>query len=200
MSEHVKHEEPSWSPAGAAMAGDRQAHGPGVRPWAGEESELDRLNRELDQLLSELRVALPGIQVLLAFLLTVPFTDRFHDLATSTKDVYFAAVTLVASASVLLIAPTVHHRLRFRDGIKEEMIQSANRLAVAGMACLGLGLGAAMYVAGEAAFPGSFARWIGVAIVVLAGLLWFVLPFRFRSPVPSPPEGSSRPGPVSDPS
>ena len=159
------------------------------QPW-GDETEQERLNRELDQLLSELRVALPGIQVLLAFLLTVPFTTRFDDLSNSAKDVYLAAVTLVASASILLIAPTVHHRLRFRDGIKEEMIRSANLLAIIGTGCLAFGLGAAMYVAGEAAFPGSAVRWIGVAIVVLAGLVWFVLPFRFRSRKPESTRGS----------
>ena len=152
---------------------------PGGR-WS-DETQQDRLNRELDQLLSELRVALPGIQVLLAFLLTVPFTDRFHDLQASAQDVYFGAVTLVATASVLLIAPTVHHRLRFREGVKEEMIRYANALAVAGTGCLALGLGAALYVVEVAAFPDSPARWAGPAITVLAGVLWFALPFTFHS-------------------
>ena len=162
-------------------------------PWEGDrETEQERLNRELDQLVSELRVALPGIQVLLAFLLTVPFTTRFHDLSTSARDVYFAAVTLVATSSVLLIAPTVHHRVRFRDGTKEEMIYAANRLALAGTACLALGLGAAMYVAGEAAFPGGAARWVGPFMTLLAAILWFALPLRFRGhprrPLNQPPE------------
>jgi hypothetical protein len=150
------------------------------RPWS-DETESERLNRELDQLLSELRVALPGIQVLLAFLLTVPFTSHFHDLDASAKNVYFAAVSLVAIASVFLIAPTVHHRVRFRDGTKAEMIRNANNLAVAGTACLAMGLGAALYVAGVAAFPSSPARWAGPAITLLAAVLWFVLPFTFRS-------------------
>ncbi|WP_426574566.1 DUF6328 family protein [Aquihabitans sp. McL0605] len=146
-----------------------------------EESEPERLNRELDQLLGELRVALPGVQVLFAFLLTVPFTDRFHDLPTSARDVYFAAVTLVALASILLIAPTVHHRLRFRRGIKEEMIMMANHLALAGTACLGLGLGAAIYVAGEAAFPGSWVRWFGPLVIIAAILIWYVIPLGYHS-------------------
>lgn len=151
-----------------------------ARPWS-DETPQERLNRELDQLLSELRVALPGIQVLLAFLLTVPFTSRFHDLPASARDVYFAATTLVALASILLIAPTVHHRLRFRDGTKAELIHHANRLAVAGTACLTLGLGGALYVAGVAAFSDSPARWAGPAVTVIAVIVWFVLPFTFRS-------------------
>lgn len=153
--------------------------GPAERAETDGESDAERLNRELDQLLGELRVALPGVQVLLAFLLTVPFTDRFHDLPASARDVYFAAVTLVAVASVLLMAPTVHHRLRFRRGTKEQMIRTANNLALAGMVCLGLGLGAVVYVAGAAAFPGSWVRWIGPAVVVLAVVVWFLIPLRF---------------------
>jgi hypothetical protein len=148
---------------------------------ADEETPSERLNRELDQLLGELRVALPGVQVLLAFLLTVPFTDRFHDLPVSARDVYFAAVTLVAGASILLMAPTVHHRIRFRRGTKAEMIRTANRLALGGMVCLGLGLGAVVYVAGEAAFPGAWVRWVGPVLVVAAGVVWFGIPITFET-------------------
>lgn len=146
----------------------------------GGETPKERLNRELDQLLQELRVALPGVQVLLAFLLTAPFTDRFHELSASGRNVYFGAVTLGAAASVLMIAPTVHHRLRFRDDIKEQMIQTANLLAIGGTACLAAAMGAAVYVAGEAAFPDSAPRWIGAGVVVLAAAVWFVLPFAFH--------------------
>ncbi|MCU1371385.1 MAG: hypothetical protein JWO77_2579 [Ilumatobacteraceae bacterium] len=146
-----------------------------------EETRSERLNRELDQLLNELRVVLPGVQVLLAFLLTAPFTVRFHDLPASARNVYFGGVTLVAVASVLLMAPAVHHRLRFRRGTKEEMIRTANGLALGGMVCLGLGLGSAVYVAGEAAFPGAWVRWVGPAVVVAAFVVWFVLPFRYRT-------------------
>ena len=163
-------------------------------PWEGDrETEQERLNRELDQLVSELRVALPGIQVLLAFLLTVPFTTRFHDLSTSARDVYFAAVTLVATSSVLLIAPTVHHRVRFRDGTKEEMIYAANRLALAGTACLALGLGAAMYVAGEAALP----RWGGPVDRTVRDAARRRSVVRAAAPLPRPPAPS--PGAASRP-
>ena len=149
-------------------------------PRDDEETEKQRLNRELDQLLQELRVALPGVQVLLAFLLTVPFTQRFHLLSSETRDVYFASVVLGSLASVLFIAPTVHHRLRFRKGIKEEMILAGTRLAIAGTVCLAFAMGAAVYVAGEAAFPGSSARWAGAVLVTVAAVVWFVLPFEFR--------------------
>jgi hypothetical protein len=150
----------------------------------GRETHAERLDRELDQLLGELRAALPGVQVLFAFLLTVPFSVRFPELATGAQDVYFAAVTLVAAASVLLMAPTVHHRLRFRQRAKEAMIHTANGFAVAGMVCLSLGLGAAVYVAGEAAFPGTWWRWVGAGLVAVSLLVWFVVPCTFRSEQP----------------
>src|SRR5690349_10352145 len=97
------------------------------------ETDEERINRNLNELLGELRVAIPGVQVLFAFLLTVPFTQRFHQLPDRARDVYFAAVTFVACASILLMAPTVHHRVRFRRGTKEQMIRTANRFAVGGM-------------------------------------------------------------------
>ncbi|MCU1498987.1 MAG: hypothetical protein JWM47_2940 [Acidimicrobiales bacterium] len=145
------------------------------------ESKKERLNRELDQLLQELRVALPGVQVLLAFLLTVPFTERFAEIDLDAQRAYSGAVLLAALASILLIAPTVHHRLRFRDGIKEEMIRTANRLALIGAGCLGLAIGCAVYVVGDVAFPHTSLRLVGPATVVLTALVWFVLPLRYRA-------------------
>ncbi len=154
----------------------------------GTETEHERLNRELDQLLSELRVALPGVQVLLAFLLTAPFSDQFERVRGESRSIFVAAITLAALASVLLIAPTVHHRLRFRDGTKEEMIHTANRLALVGATCLALAIGCAIYVVGDSAFADSPARWIGPAIVLVAALTWYLIPLRYRedqTPAPS---------------
>jgi hypothetical protein len=147
---------------------------------AGHESEQERLNRELDQLLEEVRVALPGVQVLLAFLLTVPFAQRFTEIDGDSRDAYLTAVVLAAVASVLLIAPTVHHRMRFRDGVKDQLVRTANVLVLAGATSLGLAIGAATYVVGDSAFPDTPARLIGPGVVVLAGLVWYVLPMRYR--------------------
>lgn len=168
---------------------------PGSLPDADPgESEHARLNRELDQLLGEIRVALPGVQVLFAFLLTVAFAERFDRIDDDGAIAYVIAITLAAVASVLLIAPTVHHRLRFRDGTKEEMIRTANGLALAGATCLGLAMGAALYVVGDAAFPDTPTRWIGPGVALLAAFTWFVVPLRFRGgqtpPADRPPAGS----------
>mgnify|MGYP001104348584 FL=1 len=151
------------------------------------ETEHQRLNRELDQLLGELRVALPGVQVLLAFLLTAPFADGFDRVEGESRGIFVLAVMLTAVATILLIAPTVHHRLRFRDGTKEEMIVTANRLVLAGAGCLILAIGCAVYVVGDAVFGDTPARWLGPALVPVAGVVWLAVPLRYRAGrTPSP--------------
>src|SRR5687767_5077601 len=99
-----------------------------------QESEGQRVNRELLELLGELRVALPGVQVLFAFLLAVPFQARFADATTFQRDVYFATLVLSALASVLLIAPSALHRLNFRTVDKRRIVFLSNSLAVWGAA------------------------------------------------------------------
>jgi hypothetical protein len=146
----------------------------------GAETEHERLNRELDQLLQGLRVALPGVQVLLAFLLTAPFADNFDLVKGESRAVFVAAITLAALATIFLIAPTVHHRLRFREGTKEQMIRTANRLAIAGSTCMVLAIGCAVYVVGDSAFADSPARWIGPATVLVAAVTWYVVPMRYQ--------------------
>ena len=89
------------------------------------------LDRELDELLQELRVMLPGVQVLLAFLLTVPFTNRFDTLTEGERGVDFAAVALTSLAIVLLMTPGIQHRLRFREHDKEALLEKSNQLLIA---------------------------------------------------------------------
>ena len=91
-----------------------------------------RLDRELIELLNELRVALPGVQVLFAFLLIVPFSKGFPQVSESEQIVYLAAVLCTMLSTVLLVAPTTYHRIRFRDHDKKRLIYTANRLAIAG--------------------------------------------------------------------
>ncbi len=150
-----------------------------TRRARGHEDHKERVDRELIELLNELRVALPGVQVLFAFLLTVPFSQRFDVLSASDRRVYFAAVLGSAAASALLIAPSAHHRLRFRSGSKERMLKTANALAVAGMAFLALSMGAVVYVITAVLHSSTTAAV--VAGVVTAGIaaLWFVLPLTY---------------------
>jgi hypothetical protein len=143
------------------------------------EDQKERVDRELIELLNELRVALPGVQVLFAFLLTVPFSQRFDVLSAADRRVYFAAVLGSAVASALLIAPSAHHRLRFRSGSKERMLKTANALAVAGMAVLALSMGAVVYVIAVVLHSTTTAAVVAAAVTAFIAALWFVLPLTY---------------------
>jgi Family of unknown function (DUF6328) len=156
------------------------------------ESADERANRELIELLNELRVALPGVQVLFAFLLTIPFSQRFADLDANDKRVYFWAVLATAGATLCLIAPTAHHRLRFRSGVKEQLLRVANAFTLVGLVLLAFAVSAATYVVTDLVYPGTPPR---VVAGVLAGafvVVWFLVPLlyrRERTPEPRSPGG-----------
>src|SRR5438105_11958026 len=97
------------------------------------ETELERYDRNLNELLSELRVALPGVQVLFAFLLVAPFNQRFGTVSHFERRLYFATLMCTLLSSILLIAPTLVHRLEFRRGRKAYVVEAANRLTIAGL-------------------------------------------------------------------
>lgn len=109
-------------------------------PSADVESEHERLNRQLDQLLNELRVAMPGVQVLFAFLLAVPFQQRFGQVTDFQRMVYFVTLLSSAAASAFLIAPTAYHRIVFKERDKPMLVQISSRLALAGLAFLYIAL------------------------------------------------------------
>src|SRR3954451_559653 len=105
-----------------------------------EETEKERLDRNLTELLNELRVALPGVQVLFAFLLGVPFTQRFTALAQYQEDIFYATLMCAAAATAFLIAPSAHHRILFRMREKRHVVFLANRFAIVGLAFLALAM------------------------------------------------------------
>src|SRR3954465_3547588 len=103
---------------------------------SGEETEKERLDRNLEQLLGELRVALPGVQVLFAFLLVVPFNQRFADITSFQQTVYFITLLCATAACVGLLAPAAHHRIEFREQDKERIVFGGTRLAIVGLTLL----------------------------------------------------------------
>jgi hypothetical protein len=136
----------------------------------------DRLDRELEELVQELRLALPGVQILFAFLLVVPFNNRFKETDALQRDVWFAALLLALGAVACLIAPTAYHRIRFREYDKERLVTSGTRLAVAGLVCLAASLSAsAFFVIGLVFSDVAAAAVTAVAAAVIGGL-WFGLP------------------------
>ena len=142
-----------------------------------DEDESDRLNRELIEFLNELRVVLPGVQVLFAFLLILPFSKGFAEVTHVQRLVYIAAVLFTTLSTILLLAPSSYHRLRFRDHQKEQLIEISNRLVIAGMAALALAIDCAVYLITSYVFEG----WVGIVAVALASAgfagFWYVLPF-----------------------
>jgi Family of unknown function (DUF6328) len=145
------------------------------------ETRAERLDRELDELLQELRVVLPGVQVLLAFLLTAPFQQRFAQLPTTQRVTFFVSIACATVATALLIAPSVHHRLRWREGEKERLLQTANRLAIWGTLFLAAAIVLALYVVTNV----LFATWVAFVTAALAAALfawlWYALPLFGRS-------------------
>jgi hypothetical protein len=145
------------------------------------ESTGERLDRELMELLQGIRVVMPGVQVLLAFLLTVPFQQRFAQLPGSLRNAFFAAIACATLATVLLIAPSTHHRLLFRAREKEWLLRVGNQMALWGTVLLGASIVLALYVVTNVLFTSEQALLTtAIAVVVFAGL-WYVLPLTRRS-------------------
>jgi hypothetical protein len=147
----------------------------------GEETEKQRIDRELIELLNELRVALPGVQVLFAFLLTLPFTQGFDKISGSDRRWYFVSVVLTATSSMFLIAPSAHHRLRFRSRAKEQLLKAATGYAVIGLVFLAAGMATTLFLITDVVYDSSTASLTAAALGAATAVLWFVVPFLYRS-------------------
>lgn len=151
------------------------------RPSGRDESESERLDRNLSELLQELRVALPGVQVLFAFLLAVPFQQNFTKINGFEKGVYFFTLLCTALSAILLIAPSPYHRVTFRLQQKRELIHFANRLTIAGLTFLALAMTGAIVLITDVLFSsGAVTAIAGIGAAIAFALLWYVLPLRRR--------------------
>ena len=151
-----------------------------TRPSQRDETDAERLDRNLSELLQELRVAQTGVQVLFAFLLVLPFNERFRDVSAYERGVYFATLLFAAGATLFLIAPSAHHRVLFRLQDKRHVVFLANTLALAGTASLALAMTGAILLITTFLFgaaPGAI-----VAAVTFAGFVfvWYAVPWRRR--------------------
>ena len=141
-----------------------------------DESNDDRHDRELIELLNELRVALPGVQVLFAFLLTVPFANGFPRLSRFDRDIYFVAFIATAVSTVLLIAPSSYHRLRWRQHDKERMLVVSNILTIAGLAALAVAITATVFMITDFVFDRAWASTFTAIVAALFLVFWYGLP------------------------
>lgn len=152
------------------------------------ETEAERLDRNLGELLQELRVAQTGVQVLFAFLLTVPFSMRFDDLSALQRSAYFTALMSAALASVLLIGLTSVHRLLFRLGQRRYTVRVGNRMAIGGLALIAVAMTSAILLVCDIMFGDAVAAGITVTVALAFAILWYAVPLVHRARIDGPDE------------
>jgi hypothetical protein len=145
-----------------------------------DETEEERLDRNLSELLQELRVALPGVQVLFAFLLAVPFQQGFEDITNFQRDVYFGTLICTAIAAVMLISPTAYHRVTFRYQQKRKLIFYANQFSVVGLVFLALAMIGAITLITDVLFSSTATIVVSGLAALAFGFFWFLLPLQRR--------------------
>jgi amino acid transporter len=141
-----------------------------------EETPKERANRELIELLNELRVVLPGVTVLLAFLLAVPFAKGWPKVTPFERDVFLVAFLAAAASVALLTAPSSYHRLRFRHGDKEHMVRVGNRFAIAGIAAFAVALDSVVLLVMSYVVSRSAGIVAAAVLATVVGSLWYGLP------------------------
>jgi hypothetical protein len=144
------------------------------------EQRRERVNRELIELLNELRIALPGVQVLFAFMLVLPFSQEFAKLSTTEKTVFFASFVSTALGTALLIAPSSYHRLRFRHRDKEQMLFTSNKMAIAGIAFTAVSIVSVIWLITDYVMGAAVAALTLVGVAAWFGWFWYGLPLSRR--------------------
>ncbi len=145
-----------------------------------DETNLEQLDRNTIELLNELRVASTGIQFMFGFLLIVPFDSAFRRISSFERTVYFSALICVAVSSVLLMAPSIQHRILFRKRQKRFLVDMANRLAIASMIFLAAGFTGILILLSDFVVGGAMPVVVGVIAAVGIAVLWFAVPLSHR--------------------
>jgi Na+/citrate or Na+/malate symporter len=145
-----------------------------------DESRRERVNRELIELLNELRVALPGVQVLFAFLLAVPFSNGYSRITGFQKQIFFATLLATTISTLCFIVPTAYHRLNFREQEKERILVTSNKFSVAGLGFLALAMVGVVVLVTDVIYSDAAALVTGALTLVAFGSFWFALPLLRR--------------------
>ena len=143
-----------------------------------DETEQERADRNLQEMLGELRVALPGVQVLFAFLLAVPFQQNFTKITPFQEKVYFVTLMSTTASAICLIAPSVHHRIEFRHQHKAEIIETGNRIVILGLALLAVAMTGAVLFITDVLYGAPTPAVVAAAVALGFSLLWFAVPLR----------------------
>ena len=158
-----------------------------------DETEEERLDRNLNEMLQELRVALPGVQVLFAFLLAVPFAQGWEKITGFQKGAYFGTLICTAISAVMLISPTAYHRLTFRYQQKRKLVFYSNRFSIIGLTFLALAMTGAIMLITDFLFGSTATILTTVATVLVFGVFWFALPLQRRLNLSSGQEPLGKP-------
>jgi hypothetical protein len=151
----------------------------GRHPETGRaETDDERVDRNLQEMLGELRVALPGVQVLFAFLLVVPFNLRFGQVTDFQKTVYFVTLLCTTASTVCLIAPTAHHRIEFRLRHKEEIVRTGNRIVILGLGLLAIAMTGAVLLVTDYLYGNTTTIAAAIGAGLAFALLWYAIPLR----------------------
>lgn len=143
---------------------------------APEESQKERVNRELREMLEETRVVLPGLELLFGFLLILPFNDRFASIDDVQRTVFIACLVVTGAATALLMGPSARHRLGFRTVDKERLLFIANRHLIVGLIFVAVSMALAIFLASSLVIGRTWASLLAGAFGLWFGLWWFVVP------------------------
>ena len=152
----------------------------GSAPDRRQETPAERDDRNVAELVQELRVVSLGVQVLFGFLLSLPFTARFSRLGTGQRDLYLASLVLSAAATVLLLGPVAYHRMVFRRGLKESLVRYANVMAILGLVAVGAAVLTAVLLVTSVVAGALAGALITAIMAVMLVALWFALPLARR--------------------
>src|SRR4051812_30544841 len=148
--------------------------------YSRDESEAQRLDRNFGEQLQELRIVQAGVQILFAFLLTIPFQQRFTTLTDLQRGIYLTTLLSVAISTLIFMAPVAMHRILFRQGLKDYVVRHTDTLIGIGLLFLVVGILGGVVLVLDVVLSNTTAFWIGVALAVLAVALWVVLPLTQR--------------------
>jgi hypothetical protein len=143
-----------------------------------DETEEERIDRNLQEMLGELRVALPGVQVLFAFLLVVPFNQRFGQVTDFQKTLYLVTLLTTTASTICLIAPTAHHRIEFRQQDKERIVRTGNRIVIVGLGLLATAMTGAVLLVTDYLYGDGTTTAAAAGVAVGFAVFWYAIPLR----------------------
>lgn len=145
-----------------------------------DETELEKLDRNFQDMLQELRVSQTGVQILFAFLLTLAFTQRFEDINTFQRNTYVVTLMASVAATILFIAPVAYHRIVFRQHMRPELVRDGNRMAMAGLCFLAIAMSGAILLIVDVVLGDTWATVLTAVVLLFMLVLWYVLPLVQR--------------------